>query len=176
MSTPYGGEGGDPTGTPPAGDGGFSSAPPPPPQDYGQVQQTYPAPGGAPSAAVAGFWIRFAGALIDGILLGIVAFILGSLIGMDTNSSRQVLSYLLGAVYFTYFHASTGQSLGQKLVNIKVVDEATGGNIDYVRAFIRWLVSIVSGLVIVLGYLWMLWDPKKQTWHDKAAKTLVIKT
>jgi uncharacterized RDD family membrane protein YckC len=125
---------------------------------------------------VAGFWIRFAGAFIDGILLSIVAFIVGSLIGMNTINERQVVSSLLGAVYFTYFHASTGQSLGQKLVNIKVVDEETGGTVDYVRAFIRWLVSIVSGLAILLGYLWMLWDPKKQTWHDKAAKTLVIKT
>lgn len=177
MSTPYGG--GDPNeGAPTSGDGGFSNAPPPPPpsQDYGQVEQTYGAPGGAAATAMAGFWIRFAGALIDAVLLGIVAFIIGTIIGMNSMNARQGLSYLLGAVYFTYFHGTSGQSLGQKLVNIKVVDESTGGNIDYIRAFIRWLVSIVSGLVILLGYLWMLWDPKKQTWHDKAAKTLVVKT
>src|SRR5687768_7926348 len=174
MSTPYGG--GDPdAGAPTSGDGGFSTSPPPPPQDYGQVQPTYGAPG-APTAAIAGFGIRLVGAIIDGILLAIVAFILGMIVGMTTNSGRQLLSYAIGAIYFTYFHGSTGQSLGQKIVNIKVVDEETGGNIDYVRAFIRWLVSIVSGLVILLGYLWMLWDPKKQTWHDKASRALVVKT
>ena len=175
MSTPYGG--GDPdTGTPTSGDGGFSTSPPPPPPGYGQVEPTYGAPGGAPGTALAGFWIRFAGAFIDGILLSIVAAILGAILGMGTLNGRNLLSTLLGAIYFTYFHGTSGQSLGQKLVNIKVVDETSGGNIDFVRAFIRWLVSLVSGLVIALGYLWMLWDPKKQTWHDKAAKTLVVKT
>jgi len=174
MSTPN--AGGDPEqGAPPSGNGGFSSPPPPPPPaEYGQAQGY--APAGAPGAVMAGFWIRFLGAFIDGILLAIVAFILGLIIGMDTVNQRQILSYLLGAVYFTYFHTTTGQSLGQKLVNVKVVDEATGGTIDFVRAFIRWLVSIVSGLALLIGYLWMLWDPKKQTWHDKASKTLVIKT
>lgn len=125
---------------------------------------------------MAGFGIRLVGAIIDSILLGIVAFLLGMVIGMDTVNERNLLSTLLGAIYYTYFHGSSGQTLGQKVVNIKVVDEASGGNIDYVRAFIRWLVSIVSGLVIGLGYFWMLWDPKKQTWHDKASRALVVKT
>jgi uncharacterized RDD family membrane protein YckC len=26
-----------------------------------------------------------------------------------------------------------------------------------------------------VGLLWMLWDPNKQTWHDKVAKTYVVK-
>lgn len=160
---------------------GWSTSPPPPPPpgsaqpDYSQVEPNYgqPYPGAAPTA-LAGFWIRFAGAFIDGIILGIVAAIIGALLGMG-STTRSGLSTLLGAVYFTYFHASTGQSVGQKLVGIKVVDADTGGTIDYGRAFIRWLVSIVSGAVIALGYLWMLWDPKKQTWHDKAARSLVVK-
>jgi len=39
---------------------------------------------------------------------------------------------------------------------------------------VRWLVSIVSAIVFVLGYLWMLWDGEKQCWHDKAANDVVI--
>ena len=35
--------------------------------------------------------------------------------------------------------------------------------------------SIVSGLACGLGYLWMLWDPQRQTWHDKAAGTYVVR-
>ena len=30
--------------------------------------------------------------------------------------------------------------------------------------------SIVSAVVLLLGYLWMLWDPEKQTWHDKVGR------
>jgi uncharacterized RDD family membrane protein YckC len=37
-------------------------------------------------------------------------------------------------------------------------------------------VSIVSAIVFLLGYLWMLWDPEKQTWHDKAAGSVVVPT
>ncbi len=181
MSTPHGG--GDPyQGTPSSGNAGFSSPPPPPPPpsgstDYGQVApspgQSY---GGAPTGQLAGFWIRLGGALIDGILLSIVAFVIALAFGGMTTNTRQLISTALGAVYFTYFHGSTGQSLGQKLVNIKVVDQESGGNIDYVRAFIRWAVSIVSGLALAIGYLWMLWDKNNQTWHDKASKALVVKT
>jgi uncharacterized RDD family membrane protein YckC len=35
--------------------------------------------------------------------------------------------------------------------------------------------KLVSGVALGLGYLWMLWDPNKQTWHDKVAKTYVVK-
>ena len=178
MSTPTGG-------TQDPNQGWQQDPPPPPPQDGafgGGTGGTSPAYGAPPSYGqaagtpqLAGFWIRFAGAFIDGIILSIIAFIIGLVIGLDVNG-RNSLTTLLGAVYFTYLHGTTGQSLGQKVVSIKLVDESTGGGIDFVRAFIRWLVSIVSGIVILLGYLWMLWDPKNQTWHDKAARTLVVKT
>jgi uncharacterized RDD family membrane protein YckC len=35
--------------------------------------------------------------------------------------------------------------------------------------------SYVSQLALLLGYLWMLWDPNKQTWHDKVAQSVVVK-
>lgn len=142
--------------------------------DYSQVQPNYGQPygGGQAPAQLAGFWIRFVGALIDGIILGIVGQILIRVLGGTGN----LLSLILQVGYFTYFHASTGQTLGNKAVGIKIIDQATGANIDYVRAFTRWIVSIVSAIPIGLGYFWMLWDPAKQTWHDKAARTVVIKT
>lgn len=39
------------------------------------------------------------------------------------------------------------------------------------RGFARYLSAIPCGL----GYLWMLWDPQKQTWHDKITDTVVIR-
>lgn len=41
-------------------------------------------------------------------------------------------------------------------------------------AVARYLIAIVGALAFYLGYLWMLWDEKKQTWHDKAANTVVV--
>jgi len=50
----------------------------------------------------------------------------------------------------------------------------TGGSIGYSRALARWLVRIVSFCALFIGYLWMLWDPERQCWHDKAARDVVV--
>ncbi|MFL5954935.1 MAG: RDD family protein [Gaiellaceae bacterium] len=125
---------------------------------------------GALTAARAGFWRRFAAALIDGILLGIVSGILRAILG----GSGTGLGFIVAIAYYTYFHGSTGQTPGDAALSIRIVDKQTGQPIGYGRAFIRWLVSIVSGAVLLLGYLWMLWDSEKQTWHDKAANDVVV--
>jgi uncharacterized RDD family membrane protein YckC len=137
------------------------------------MDSSYAATGAvALTSARAGFWRRFAAAFIDGILLGIVSFILQSILG-NTGSG---LTLLIGIAYYTYFHGSTGQTPGDAALSIRVVDKDGGGSIGYGRAFVRWLVSIISGLVFLLGYLWMLWDSEKQTWHDKAANDVVVPT
>ena len=118
----------------------------------------------------AGFWRRFAAAFIDGLVLGVVNGILRSFLGYTGAGLGVVISF----AYYTYFHGSTGQTPGDAVLGIRVLDIDDGTVIGYQRAFIRALVSIVSGVVILLGYLWMLWDPRKQTWHDKAAGSLPI--
>jgi uncharacterized RDD family membrane protein YckC len=128
---------------------------------------------GALTSARAGFWRRFAAALIDGILLGIVSSILKALLGTDPGYG---IGLLITIGYYTYFHGSTGQTPGNAALSIRVVDKNGGGAIGFGRAFVRWLVSLVSGAVILLGYLWMLWDSEKQTWHDKAANSVVVPT
>jgi uncharacterized RDD family membrane protein YckC len=124
------------------------------------------------TSARSGFWRRFAAAFIDGILIGVVSFILRSIFG-DAGAA---LTFVLGAGYYTYFHGSTGQTPGDAALSIRVVDKDGGGTIGFGRPFIRWLVSIVSGIVLLLGYLWMIWDSEKQTWHDKAANAVVVPT
>ena len=138
---------------------------PPPPQT------SAPATGRA-SGPRAGFWRRFLGALIDGILLGIVNAIIGALIGSGAGTG---FGFLISLLYFTIMIGSDrGQTLGQMAMGIRVIDFNAGGSIGYGRAFIRWLVSLISGIVILLGYLWMLWDKEKQCWHDKAANDVVV--
>jgi uncharacterized RDD family membrane protein YckC len=124
-----------------------------------------------PVGPAAGFWRRFGGALIDGILLGVVNAILRFLINANAGTG---LGFVISLGYFTYFHGATGQTPGNAAVGIRVLDADTGEVIGYGRAFIRWLVSIPSAIILLLGYLWMLWDPRRQTWHDKAAGSLPI--
>jgi uncharacterized RDD family membrane protein YckC len=118
----------------------------------------------------AGFWRRFGAALIDGILLSIVDTILRVVLGVTGTLIGLVISF----GYYTYFHGTTGQTPGDAALSIRVVDIETGETIGFGRAFGRAVVSIVSGLVILVGYLWMLWDPRRQTWHDKAVGSLPI--
>ena len=125
--------------------------------------------GGSPAS----FWRRFGAALIDGIVVGVASGILRAIVGTTTG---QGLGLLISLGYFTYFHGNTGQTPGNAVLGIRVVDlrDRPGEPIGYGRAFVRWLVSIASAIVILIGFLWMLWDPKKQTWHDKAAGSLPV--
>jgi uncharacterized RDD family membrane protein YckC len=122
--------------------------------------------------ARAGFWRRFAAAVIDGIFVGIASGILRAILGTGAGSA---LGIVVSVVYFTAFvGAERGQTLGQMALGIRVLGLDNGASIGYGRAFLRWLVSIVSAIVILLGYLWMLWDKEKQCWHDKAANDVVV--
>jgi uncharacterized RDD family membrane protein YckC len=127
---------------------------------------------GVYGGARAGFWRRFVGALIDGIVVGIASGILRGILG---NGAGTGLGVVVSIVYFTAFIGSErGQTLGQMALGIRVIGLDSGGSIGYGRAFLRWLVSIVSAIVILIGYLWMLWDKERQCWHDKAANDVVV--
>ncbi len=66
----------------------------------------------------------------------------------------------------------TGQSLGKRVLKITLVSEATGQPIGALNAFVRDLLHILDGIAY-LGYLWPLWDDKRQTFADKLMKTVV---
>jgi uncharacterized RDD family membrane protein YckC len=123
------------------------------------------------SGEAAGFWRRFAAAFIDALVVGIVELILRLILG----GAGIALSVVFSFGYYTYFHGRTGQTPGDAALGIRVVDIDSGEVIGYGRAFGRALVSIVSGVVLVLGYLWMIWDKRKQTWHDKAVSSLPVR-
>lgn len=124
-----------------------------------------------PSGPRAGFWKR-AGALVaDGVIIVVVAQILR---GID----RDLADFLVvpgGLVYFALLEGGArGQTLGKRIFGLRVIDFGYGGPIGTSRGFIRNLVRLLSWFVLALGYLWMLWDREKQTWHDKAAGTVVV--
>ena len=131
-----------------------------------------PVGGSGPSGPRAGFWRRFVAAFLDGIILGVIGGILGAL--FDSGAGTQGLGVLVGVIYYTYLEGSSGQTFGKMALGIRVIDLGGGGSIGYGRAFIRYIGRFVSGIVLLLGYLWMLWDKEKQTWHDKFANSVVV--
>jgi uncharacterized RDD family membrane protein YckC len=133
-----------------------------------------------PSGPRAGFWIRFPALLIDLILMGIVTTLLFGIRPVEPRWVRFVLEALSVATtlgYFTYFEGSpSGQTIGKRATNIRVIDFNTGGPIGYMRALGRSVIAYFISTIFFLGYLWMLWDKEKQTWHDKAASSVVVPT
>ena len=100
----------------------------------------------------------------------------GFLAGMLISA---LIIFALGIAYTVFFNGSEkGQTVGKMVMKIQVRDEATGGPIGYGKAALRWLVTLVlSALCYIPGIidaLFPLWDPKRQTLHDKAANSLVI--
>lgn len=80
-------------------------------------------------------------------------------------------------IAFVYLRAlaKRGQTWGRKIVGVRVVDAATGAAPGWGKAIGRTLfANFISGNICYLGYLWMLWDSQRQTWHDKVASTLVV--
>lgn len=127
---------------------------------------------GGPTGPRAGFWRRFAAAFVDGLVIGVPVAIIAIAIG---SNAVYILWTLVGLVYFTYFEGSdSGQTVGKRALGIRVIDFGTGGSIGYGRAAIRWVARIISSIPCYLGYLWMLWDKEKQTWHDKLANDVVV--
>lgn len=172
--------------------------PPPPPVPYGYATPTPTTYGAAMNYAQWGD--RAIGALIDyGINVGImlVLFIIfGVLAGISSGISDNApggifcigtviasLSVFGFGLYNKVFLVSKrGASIGQNFQKLKVVDAA--GNIPSIGTLILRLivqaglgvVPMVGAILVIVDLLFPLWDEKKQTIHDKAASTFVIKT
>jgi uncharacterized RDD family membrane protein YckC len=161
-------------------------------------------PGAPAGRPLAGFWSRFGGYLLDGLLYGLltvpffVAFGILLAVGLEDcatnprtdelvcNGNEKVEPIVIGAVValvglvvvaVVYLRAlaTTGQTWGRRIVGIRVVDATTGAPPGWGKAIGRQLFAIfISANVFYLGYLWMLWDKQNQTWHDKVAGTLVV--
>ncbi len=145
------------------------------------------------SAARAGWWVRFFSYLIDGLIIGIPATIVGFLLsalagGMATSSDGNVNAGAIGvfyvvvvfaqAGYFIYFWTQRdGQTIMNKAFNIKVV-RTDGSPMTVGTGIARYLGYIVNSIIfgLPIGWLWAAWDSNKQGWHDKIAGTYVVTT
>jgi uncharacterized RDD family membrane protein YckC len=75
--------------------------------------------------------------------------------------------------YFAFFWSTTGQTPGNRLMAIRVVDARTLAPPRPGRAVRRFFCLIIAALPFCLGFLWVLVDDRRRGWHDKLARTVV---
>jgi len=127
-----------------------------------------------PTYAYAGWGSRVLAALIDYVALGVLAVILiiahAPIIGLLVD-----LVAIVWALYNAYQGGATGQSYGKKIAGIRLLREANGVPIGGGLGIGRYFLHIIDGIPCYIGYLWPLWDSKKQTFADKIVGSVVIK-
>lgn len=89
-----------------------------------------------------------------------------------------LMYWIFTAAYYVYLHGSKGQTVGKMVMKLKVVDQDSGELISYANAFKRWIIPylgiVTCGIASILDGIWPLFDAKRQAWHDKFAKSVVI--
>jgi uncharacterized RDD family membrane protein YckC len=121
----------------------------------------------------AGFWRRWAAALVDGILYYIVIFALALALGEGIGVN--LLALALAWLYHALMQSSSWQAtLGKRAFGIKVVRD-TGERISFLRATGRYFATILSSLILMIGYLMAAFTNRKQALHDMIASTLVVR-
>jgi uncharacterized RDD family membrane protein YckC len=139
-----------------------------------------------------GFWRRLFAFEVDFLLLLLLLgiFIVSGFIaaewgsgGAGTSLLKQArvivpltlpLAVVLAVVYFSFFHAAWGQTIGKMIFRLRVV--RTGGEpLTFPLALLRTLAYIVSALPVFLGFFWTGFTAGKRAWHDWLAGTIVIR-
>lgn len=126
------------------------------------------APAATATAALprAGFWIRMAALLIDAILIGVIFSALHRAEGIFLPAL---------AAYGAVMWKLKGTTIGGILCNLQVV-RLDGRELDWGTAIVRALSCFLSLAVAGLGFLWIVFDNERQSWHDKIAGTVVVRT
>ena len=138
--------------------------------------------------AYGGFWVRFGAVVLDSVVLFCVTFlavrllygqgylewVMGAAQGLTRD--QVFFNYVLPAIYCVGFWILKSATIGKMLVKVKIVDAKTGKPASPLQCIVRYLGYIVSALPLGLGFIWIAFDKRKQGWHDKIARTLVVGT
>lgn len=85
-----------------------------------------------------------------------------------------LVNLLTLAVFFAYFWVRNGQTLGMQTWRMQVVDDVSGGNLSWKQAFIRFAAALLSAGCFGLGYLWVVFDKNKKSWHDHLSHSHLV--
>ena len=160
-------------GQPPAQQYGQPPAYGAPPPGYGQPPQGYGYAPPGPAGQLANWGNRFVGGFIDYAIFGILAGIFRPI-----STGLYILLTLAGLAWTIYnkiIEGRTGQSIGKRVAGTRLIRENDGQPVGAGMAIARWLAHILDGLPCLIGYLWPLWDNKRQTFADKICSTVVVK-
>jgi uncharacterized RDD family membrane protein YckC len=134
----------------------------------------------------AGFWWRVLASIIDAILISLVTVpLVIAVVGFENygNPSRGIfggpaeifISNVLPILVVILFWKFKQATPGKMVLSIKIVDAETQGPLTWGQCIGRYFAQILSALPLGLGYLWVAWEPRKRSWHDMLAGTLVVR-
>lgn len=131
----------------------------------------------------ASFLLRIFSMIMDGIFLFIIAMIFMKYANseqLDWISNNvelfQILSCIFITLYMLLFLLTMGGTPAKIGLNIKIIDAKTGEKLAFKKTIIRYILSFISSGVFFIGYIWILFDKKNQSLHDKIVGSYVIKS
>jgi uncharacterized RDD family membrane protein YckC len=131
-----------------------------------------------------GFWLRVGAALIDTVLLTIIIFpVLWAVYGPTYLVSDRLIqgpvdflvTWVLPGVAAVLFWIARQATPGKMAIRARIVDAETGGKPTTGQLVLRYFGYYVSMFPLFLGILWVAFDRRKQGWHDKIARTVVVR-
>lgn len=87
-----------------------------------------------------------------------------------------VAAFVLNGYNRWYLAGKTGQSWGKRVLGTSLVGAATQQPIGALKAFLRDLAHIIDTIICYIGWLFPIWDAKRQTIADKIVSTVVVKS
>jgi len=131
-----------------------------------------------------GFWIRLGAMLLDTLLFMLISAPLFTLIygtaywstgSMMVGVWDILIGYVLPVVIVIVFWIYKSATPGKMATSLKIVDARTGGHPTTGQFILRYFGYILSTLPLFLGFIWVAFDKRKQGFHDKLARTVVIR-
>jgi len=129
----------------------------------------------------AGFWQRAAALAIDWLIVVVITVPVMVLafgvreVSLDPSAhSWDLLSFVVLAAAVIGFWRYCGATPGKIALGVRIVDARTGGAPSLLQLVVRFLGYLVSAFPLYLGFLWAAVDRRRQGWHDKIARTIVI--
>jgi uncharacterized RDD family membrane protein YckC len=122
----------------------------------------------------AGFWIRLAALLLDVILVGVICSFLSGLTPNGTHVRIRADLLPALAVYGAVMWKLKGSTVGGIVCGLKVV-RLDDRPLDWGTTIVRALGCFLSLVVLGLGFIWVVFDDQRQSWHDRIAGTTVVR-
>jgi len=105
----------------------------------------------------------------------VLGFVGDTVQGGTMSLGGEIMASLVVALIVVLFWVERQATPGKLALGLRIIDAETGGPPRVGKLILRYVGYILSAIPLCLGYLWMLWDARRQTWHDKLGATLVVK-